>query len=870
MFAGRDVTDEDLPRAFGGYLLLQNFARGGMGDVYLAKSGRIAGLERVCVLKKLRAELTRDREYVTRFIDEARVVVTLNHANICNVFDVGRVDAEYYLAMEYVSGRDVRALQERCRKREVSPPPLAALHITCEVLEALDYAHRRHHPVTQEPLHLVHRDISPQNVLLSYEGEVKLIDFGLAASRLKVERTQPNVVMGKMAYMPPEQARGDTIDGRADLFACGVLAYELVTSERYYECMSATDIWQVAGRGGFIPRAWGSLEPVLASILARALHPDARKRFSTCGEFRDALQSYMHGCLPGNAARIVRLLMEQLFEEELACERAALARFGAVTVATVASATEQTKSQSVSFAGHAGSGQRTEENSGSDLGAMPSPTVTRSTEEGSPLPSPEPAAALVVRDAATVHEQERPLPVTTQPTTKPAADATDERAGLARPPPATLPAPDPPSLGARSRARPPSPAPATSSEASPPSAPPVRLPAGPPATSPPRKSPPRAPAGAPATSPPGAPATSPAMSPPGAPAGAPATSPPRTPAGSPPTSPPGTPAGSPPTSPPGTPAGSPPTASPRTPAGSSPTASPRTPAGSSPTASPRAVAASRPLSDDPGGTQRVPRRRAVAEDTLDDDETVRHCREEADDATARHRLDDLDLPPLRDRPRAAVVVAAAVGLVALCLVPLLVLRSGAAWAPTPTPASTAASALLSSVPPTAGAPGSAAPLAPAAGGASAALPSPPPGPAPGGLSSAPAGRRPDELPPAPTAASATAPSSSSSSALSSSAASSSSSSSSSASSSASASASASAPSSSALSSSSSSAPSPSLSSPPPPPPPAVTRRRLERLERHAPAAPCTVALLKRVRLDGEPVERVAEAIESCARAEGVR
>jgi serine/threonine protein kinase len=384
MSAAPDVHDDELPRPFASYLLLQNFARGGMGDVYLAKSGGLAGLERVCVLKKLRSDLTRDREYVTRFIDEARVVVTLNHRNICNVFDVGRVDNEYYLAMEYVSGRDVRALQERCRKREVLPPPAAALTITCEVLEALDYAHRRHHPVTQEPLNLVHRDISPQNVLVSYEGEVKLIDFGLAASRLKVERTQPNVVMGKMAYMAPEQARGDPIDARADLFACGVLAYELLTNERFYEGMSATDIWQVAGRGGFMPRAWGSIDPPLSSILARALHPDPRRRFPSCGEFREALLGYLHERFPGTGGRMLRNLMEQLFDEELAHERAQLARFSAITVGSTTTPVESTRSHSVSLAGR---DRQTDENSGSYAGHMPPPVARpdSTTDEGSPL-----------------------------------------------------------------------------------------------------------------------------------------------------------------------------------------------------------------------------------------------------------------------------------------------------------------------------------------------------------------------------------------------------------------------------------------------------------------------------------------------------
>jgi serine/threonine protein kinase len=356
--ASVDDDDEGFPRPFGQYVLLENFARGGMGEVYLAKYGDV--VEKYCVLKKLRKELTRDREYVTRFIDEARVVVTLNHANICHVFDVGRVGDEYYLAMEYVSGRDVRSLMDRAVKREKPLPPACALQLTCETLEALDYAHRRVHPMTQEALNLVHRDVSPQNVLVSYEGEVKLIDFGLAASKLKVERTQPNVVMGKMAYMAPEQARGDGIDARADLFACGVLCYELMTGERFYEGMSANDIWNVAGKGGHTPKKWDSIDPAIAKILAKALHPDAKKRFATCGEFREALASEMHWRFPGSGVKSLRDVMADLFSDEMARERDMLQRFGKVTVQSFRDEMETTSSHSISLAA---ASQGTEEKS---------------------------------------------------------------------------------------------------------------------------------------------------------------------------------------------------------------------------------------------------------------------------------------------------------------------------------------------------------------------------------------------------------------------------------------------------------------------------------------------------------------------------
>ena len=389
-------NDEVFPRAFGSYLLLQNFARGGMGEVFLAKSGGIAGLERTCVLKKLRPELTRDREYVTRFIDEARVVVTLSHANICNVFDVGRVNTktsegnleEYYLAMDYVSGRDLRTMQDRCRKQQRAPTTATALHLVCQTLQALNYAHRRTHPNTGEALNLVHRDVSPQNVLVSFEGEVKLIDFGLAASRLKVERTQPNVVMGKMAYMAPEHARGNAIDARADLFACGVMCYELLANERFYEGMTANDILQVAGRGGFVPHKWKELEPVLAEILRRAVHPDVNKRFSSCAEFSENLLAYSHSRWPGVGESTVRALMAELFVEEIARERVALANCGGITLASFQFEIESTRSNSLILA-HNDRGPAPVRLVKDEFDQQGQPTATR--PEGTPLSSSGPA-----------------------------------------------------------------------------------------------------------------------------------------------------------------------------------------------------------------------------------------------------------------------------------------------------------------------------------------------------------------------------------------------------------------------------------------------------------------------------------------------
>jgi serine/threonine protein kinase len=326
---------EEFPKPFGPYVLLSAFAHGGMGEVYLAKSGGIAGIDRLCVLKKLRPDFTQNEEYVNRFLDEARLVVQLNHANVANVFDVGKVGREYYLAMEYVSGVTIRALMSRALEAGTQVPTDAALWMMCEALEALDYAHRLEHQVTGKPLNLVHRDVSPHNIMCSYEGEVKLIDFGLAHSELKEEQTESQVVMGKVAYMSPEQARGEKVDASCDQFAAAICVYEILANERFYGEMSNYHIWQVVGRGGFTPQKWGVLDPALQQMLSKALHGDPKQRYASCGDFKEDLGKYLVVKYPGTNRRTARKAISSLFEDATAQERKYLSQFASISAADV-------------------------------------------------------------------------------------------------------------------------------------------------------------------------------------------------------------------------------------------------------------------------------------------------------------------------------------------------------------------------------------------------------------------------------------------------------------------------------------------------------------------------------------------------------
>ena len=260
-----------------------------MGQVFLARLNArgLVGVDKICVVKTLHP--TTDPEYERRFIDEARLIVLLSHKNICPVFDAGCFEGEYYLALEHIAGREVRHLQQACEVRGSPLPGAIVIHIIKETLEALDAAHRMVHPLTKEPLRVVHRDVSPQNVMISEEGEVKLIDFGLAVSSQKLERTAPQIVMGKMAYMAPEQARGAVVDARADQFAAGVMLYELLTNSRYYGALPFDAIWRTVGSGGHVVERLSTLDDDLQRVIRRATAADREQRYQTCGDMRDAL-----------------------------------------------------------------------------------------------------------------------------------------------------------------------------------------------------------------------------------------------------------------------------------------------------------------------------------------------------------------------------------------------------------------------------------------------------------------------------------------------------------------------------------------------------------------------------------------------------
>jgi len=314
----QDSHQSDFPRKFGKYHLLAPLAQGGMGALYLAVTGE-RGFERLLVIKTVLPHLA-DAEYIARFRDEAKVVVKLSHGNLIPVFDAGQVDGELFMAMDFVEGKDLRAVWNQCAKKGIAFPVDVAVFIVKELCRGLGYAH------SFGGIDLVHRDISPPNVLMSYAGEVKLTDFGLASSTLKLEKTAPGIIYGKVAYMSPEQARGDKLDGRSDLYAAGIILWELLTGRQLFPPSpdqpqdlvtraSDPEVQRPSERASRVPRE-------LDEICAKALAPRVEDRYATGEEFRDALGNWLASEAPGTDAATVEQFLRRLFADEIKTERA--------------------------------------------------------------------------------------------------------------------------------------------------------------------------------------------------------------------------------------------------------------------------------------------------------------------------------------------------------------------------------------------------------------------------------------------------------------------------------------------------------------------------------------------------------------------
>jgi len=275
------------------YVVLEHLSEGGMGAIYVGKKLGAGGFEMEVVLKQLLPEFTQQEEFIDLFLREAKLSATLDHANIVHTIDLVTAGGEYFIVMEYLPGGDLRTLLKKAKRRGKRFSPAAAIYISREVLSALSYAHAKR-DFNGNPLKLIHRDVSPSNILLSYAGEVKLTDFGIAKAATHTSLFYK--VKGKIGYMSPEQARSEDMDHRSDLYSLAVCMYEILTGERLFVhaglTTSADEIYSqpVPQLSKKVP----GLTPEMDMIMRKALSLQPEKRYQTAGEFQEALMRCAH------------------------------------------------------------------------------------------------------------------------------------------------------------------------------------------------------------------------------------------------------------------------------------------------------------------------------------------------------------------------------------------------------------------------------------------------------------------------------------------------------------------------------------------------------------------------------------------------
>src|SRR5688572_12327721 len=299
-----------------------------MAEVFRAKAYGVEGFERLVAVKRILPNIAEDKDFIRMFIDEAKIAVQLNHANIAQIFDLGVVDGSYFIALEHIHGRDLRAIFDRSRQQGEPMPVAQACFVIMKICEGLDYAHNKRDQGGKE-LALVHRDVSPQNILVSFEGEVKLIDFGIAKAAGKGSKTQAGILKGKFGYMSPEQVRGLPVDRRSDVFSCGIVLYELLTNERLFVGESDFSTLEKVRNVEILPPSTYNrkIPEELERIVLKALSKDVDDRYQNAIDLHDELQAFVYTAGEFYSRKDLASWMKRTFAKEIEEESAKLEQF---------------------------------------------------------------------------------------------------------------------------------------------------------------------------------------------------------------------------------------------------------------------------------------------------------------------------------------------------------------------------------------------------------------------------------------------------------------------------------------------------------------------------------------------------------------
>ncbi|HEY2746731.1 MAG TPA: protein kinase [Polyangia bacterium] len=325
------------PVSFGKYELVSRLAAGGMAEIFLARTKSIQGFEKYLVIKRILGHRTQDPEFVRMFLDEARVAATLDHPNIVQIYDVGHVDNEYFIAMEYLRGHNLIEIVRAGAKLGYAKPPLEhVVSILTQCCAGLHYAHDKR-DFEGRSLEIVHRDVTPQNVVVSFDGSVKVVDFGIAKAATREVETLAGTLKGKIGYMSPEQCRGAPVDRRSDIFAVGIILFELTTGKRLYHERSDFDTLKKIIEGPVpSPRDLLPFYPAfLNAIVVRCLQKNADDRYQTARDLHSDLDAFARDNQLVTGTVPLSQYMERIYADELATHKSA----DAAAMATAAQVT---------------------------------------------------------------------------------------------------------------------------------------------------------------------------------------------------------------------------------------------------------------------------------------------------------------------------------------------------------------------------------------------------------------------------------------------------------------------------------------------------------------------------------------------------
>jgi serine/threonine-protein kinase len=325
--AGPDqLTQRRDPTKFGKYTLIDRIAVGGMAEIFLARQAGLEGFEKTIVIKRIRPHLSKQTSFVKMFLNEAKLAAQLNHPNIVQIYDLGKISESYFIAMEYIFGRDMRRIIPKADTMGIPFPMVYALKIASSVCEGLYYAHQKV-DLYGNPLNIVHRDVTPENIFVSFDGTVKVLDFGIAKAANQIEQTRAGEIKGKLSYMSPEQCMGKQLDCRSDIFSLGVVLYEWLTGFKLFTGESEVAILKSITEGKIYAPSYfkSDIPEAVEAILMRALEKDRDRRYQTAWDMQYDLDQFLsqYEFTPSNIH--LSNFLKQLFFDELEEEKARVA-----------------------------------------------------------------------------------------------------------------------------------------------------------------------------------------------------------------------------------------------------------------------------------------------------------------------------------------------------------------------------------------------------------------------------------------------------------------------------------------------------------------------------------------------------------------